>query len=71
MKSKKFNVTELYTRSLLRVTGLTTGYTRTDLVHSCKYQEFKAMCRLPDIHKSKKVIILKLKHINEAQGTII
>lgn len=39
-----------HTRSLLRISGLATGDTRSDLVHSCKYQEYKEMCRLPDIH---------------------
>ncbi|WP_288612643.1 hypothetical protein [uncultured Bacteroides sp.] len=32
------------------------------LEQTCKYQEHKAMCRLPDIRPN-------LKHINEVQGT--
>lgn len=51
MKSKNLILQVSHTRSLLRITGLTTGDTRSDLVHSCKYQEYKEMCRLPDIHR--------------------
>nr|DAT28173.1 MAG TPA: hypothetical protein [Caudoviricetes sp.] len=54
MKSKKFNVTGLayqktHTRSIRFNDRLISV---KFLVHSCKYQELKVMCHLPDIHNN-------------------
>lgn len=68
MKSKIFNVTGLAYQIISECHRFNTpGDIRDDLVHSCKYQELKVMCHLPDIHNNT-----ILKHISkrvEVQGT--